>query len=170
MQTFMLPIKFCSFNHLLQFPFQHCCHPFVVISASRFFSPHLFHPDFFLFMFSITYFLFSRFSFFHVHIFFPFFPSSPIFYLCIFLPVFFLSKVSIFSFSLFSPSQSCIFPFPACFSFPFHLHLFLVIFFPSSLHPSFSQTLLPTAPVFPIFSPHIKTKNDFSFRIWILSI
>ena len=82
------PLNFVLSTTYFNFLF---CHLFVVISASRFLSPHLFHRDFFLFMFSITYFLFSLFSLFHVHIFFPFFPSSPAFYLFIFLPVFFLS-------------------------------------------------------------------------------
>ena len=153
MQTFMLPIKFCSFNHLLQFPFQHCCHPFVVISASRFFSPHLFHPDFFLFMFSITYFLFSRFSFFHVHIFFPFFPSSPIFYLCIFLPVFFLSK-----FPSFRPLCSHRPNLASFHSPPAFLFLFISISFSlSSFHllsihlsPKPSSRRLPFSPFFPL--------------------
>ena len=135
----MLPIKFCSFNHLLQFPFQHCCHPCVVISASRFFSPQLFHPDFFLFMFSITYFLFSLFSFFHVHIFFPFFSSSPIIYLCIFLPVFFLSKFPSFrSLCSHRPNLASFHSPPAFFSFssPSPSRYLLSIFSPSIFLPN----------------------------------
>ena len=135
----MLPIKFCSFNHLLQFPFQHCCHPFVVISASRFFSPHLFIQTSFFscFLLHTFYFLFSRF----------------------FMSIFFsLSFHLVPSFISASFSQSSFFQ-------SFHLFVLFVLTVPT-LHLSIPRLLFfsfsspsPSRYLLSIFSPSIFLPN-----------